>query len=172
MRKICLFTMAVGLLFPMVALTAGPASAAAGTTCAKPTGSITISPGLTTTLTPQTISIALPIKGCVGGGVTAGTSKGSIKTPPIDLSNLASGKPLTLNATITWNNKQTTTFSASAAAKVGAGNKISALVKGKVTKGLFVGGTVSVNVAVKLGPLVHNAVKNLIITGTTAFVIT
>src|SRR5580704_15311429 len=98
MRKICLITMALGLLVQMAVLTAGPASAAGGTTCAKPTGSITISPGLTTTLTPQTISIALPIKACVGGGVTSGTSHGSIKTPPIDISNLAGGKPLTLNA--------------------------------------------------------------------------
>jgi len=41
-----------------------------------------------------------------------------------------------------------------------------------VTKGLFVGGTVSTTVTVKLGPLVHNAIHTLFITGTTAFVIT
>ena len=172
MKRIGLFTMAIALVVPMAVLTAGPASAASGTKCAKPSGTITISPGLTTKLTAQTISINLPIKGCVGGGVTGGGSKGSIKTAPINISTFAGGKPVTLNDTITWNTKATTTFSASSATKISGKGVITATVKGKVSKGLFAGGTVSTTVTVKLGPLVKNAIKNLKITGTTAFVIT
>jgi len=172
MRKICLFTMAVALMAPIAVLTAGPASAAGGTKCGKPSGTITISPGLTSKLTVQTISVVLPVKACVGGGVTSGSSKGSIKTAAIDISTFASGKPVTLNDTITWNTKATSTFSATATTKISSGGAITSTVKGKVTKGLFVGGTVSTTVNVKLGPLVHNAIKNLIITGTAAFVIT
>jgi hypothetical protein len=52
MRKVFLFTMAVALMVQAAVLTAGPANAAGGTTCAKPSGTITISPGLTTKLTP------------------------------------------------------------------------------------------------------------------------
>jgi len=172
MRKICLFTMAIALLAPIAVLTAGPADAASGTTCGKPSGTITISPGLTSTPTVQTISVVLPVKACKGGGVTSGTSKGSIKTAAIDISTFAGGKPVVLNDTITWNTKATSTFTANSTTKISSKGVITATVKGKVTKGLFVGGTVSTTVTVKLGPLVKNAIKNLIITGTTAFVIT
>jgi hypothetical protein len=172
MRKVYVFTMAVALMAPIAVLAAGPAGAAGGTTCGKPSGTITISPGLTSTPTVQTISVVLPVKACKGGGVTGGTSKGSIKTAAIDISTFASGKPVVLNDTIVWNTKATTTFSASASTKISSKGAITSTIKGKVTKGLFVGGNVSATVNVKLGPLVHNAIKNLIITGTTAFVIT
>ncbi|MGO9876519.1 MAG: hypothetical protein ACLPVY_22310 [Acidimicrobiia bacterium] len=172
MRRIYLLTMVVALVAPVAVLTAGPASAAGGTTCGKPSGTITISPGLTSTPTVQTISVVLPVKACKGGGVTGGTSKGSLKTAAIDISTFANGKPITLNDTITWNTKATTTFSATTNTKISSSGAITATIKGKVTKGLFVGGTVTATVNVKLGPLVHNAIKNLIITGTTAFVIT
>ncbi len=172
MRKACVFAMAVVLVAPIAVLTAGPANAAAGTTCGKPSGTITISPGLTSKPTVQTISVVLPVKACKGGGVTGGSSKGSLKTAAIDISTFAGGKPVTLNDTITWNTKATTTFKASATTKISSKGVITSTIKGKVTKGLFLGGTVSATVVVKLGPLVHNAIKNLIITGTTAFVIT
>jgi hypothetical protein len=172
MRKVYVFTIAVALVAPIAVLAAGPASAASGTTCGKPSGTITISPGLTSTPTPQTITVVLPVKACTGGGVTGGASKGSLKTAAISIATFASGKPVTLNDTITWNTKATTTFSASATTKISSKGAITSTIKGKVTKGLFVGGTVTATVAVKLGPLVHNAIKNLIITGTTAFVIT
>ena len=171
MKRICLFTMAVALMAPMAVLSAGPAGAAAGTTCAKPTGTITIAPGLTTTPTVQTISVVLPVKGCKGGGVTGGSSKGSLKTAKITINTFASGAPITLNDTITWNTKATTTFSAKATTKI-VKNVITSTIKGTVTKGLFAGGKVSATVTVKLGPLVKNAIKNLKITGTSAFVIT
>ena len=75
MKKFGMFAMAIALLLPMVALTAGPAGAAAGTTCKPPSGKLTFSPGVGATLKVQTISINLPITGCVGGGVTGGTFK-------------------------------------------------------------------------------------------------
>ena len=171
MKRICLFTMAVALLMPMAVLSAGPAGAAGGTTCAKPTGTITISPGLTTTPTVQTISVVLPVKACKGGGVTSGTSKGSIKTAKISISTFASGAAVTLNDTITWNNHKTTTFSAKAATKIASNNKITSTITGSVTKGLFVGLHVSATVNVTLGPLVKNAIHTLKIAGSTAFVI-
>src|SRR4051794_30546993 len=124
MRRIYVFTMAFALLAPMAAVSAGPAGAAGGTTCAKPSGTITISPGLTTTPTAQTISVVLPVKACKGGGVTGGTSKGSLKTAKITLKTLASGAPITLNDTITWNNKKTTTFSAKATTTISSGGVI------------------------------------------------
>jgi len=171
MRKIYVFTMAIALLAPVAAMTAVPAGAAGGTTCAKPSGTITISPGLTTTPTAQTISVVLPVKSCVGGGVTGGTSTGSLKTAKITLKTLASGAPITLNDTITWNNHKTTTFSAKAATTIASNGVITSKINGKVSAGLFVGSTVSTSVHVKLGPLVKNAVKNLVITGIAAFTI-
>jgi len=163
--------MAIALLAPTALLTAGPAGAAGGTTCGKPSGTITITPGLTGTPTVQVISVVLPVKACKGGGVTGGTSKGSIKTAKISISTFASGAPVTLNDTITWNNHKTTTFSAKATTKISSKGVITSTVKGKVTKGLFLGSSVSATVNVKLGPLVKNAIHSLTITGTTAFVI-
>jgi hypothetical protein len=171
MKRIFVLPMAVALLAPLAVLSAGPAGATGGTTCAKPSGTITISPGLTTVPTAQTISVVLPVKACKGGGVTGGTSKGSLKTAKITLKTLASGAPITLNDTITWNNHKTTTFSAKAATTIASNGVITSKINGKVSKGLFVGSSVSTTVHVKLGPLVKNAVKNLVITGTAAFVI-
>jgi hypothetical protein len=172
MKRFCLFTMAIALMAPIAVMSAGPAGAAAGTTCAKPSGTITISPGLTSKLTPQTITVVLPVKACVGGGVTGGTSKGTLKTAPINISTFAGGKPVALNDTITWNTKKTSTFTATAATKISSKGVITATIKGKVTKGVFVGGVVTTTVNVKLGPLVKNAIKNLTITGTTGLKIT
>ena len=171
MKRIGLLTMAIALMAPMAVMTAGPASAAGGTTCAKPSGTITITPGLTTTQTVQTINVVLPVKACKGGGVTSGTSKGSIKTAAISIKDFAGGAPVVLNDTITWNNHKTTTFSAKAKTTIASNGVITSVISGSVSKGLFVGSKVSATVHVKLGPLVNNAIKNLIITGTTSFVI-
>ena len=78
MKKIGMLVTTVALLLPMVALTAAPAGAAGGTTCKPPSGKLTFSPGVGSTLKAQTISINLPVKGCVGGGVTGGTFKGTL----------------------------------------------------------------------------------------------
>ena len=171
MKRVGILLVAMSMMSPIAVLAAGPAGAAGGTTCAKPSGTITIKPGLTTKPTVQTISVVLPVKLCKGGGVTGGNSKGSIKTTAVSISTFASGKPIAFNDTITWNNKKTTTFTATAATKIGAKGAITSVIKGKVTKGLFVGSSVSTTVSVKLGPLVKNAITTLKITGTAAFVI-
>jgi hypothetical protein len=171
MKSFVRLTMATALLAPMAVLSAVPAGAVGGTTCAKPSGTITITPGLTSTPTVQTINVNLPIKGCKGGGVTSGTSKGSIKTAAITTATFAGGKPVKLNDTITWNNKQTSTFTANSSTKI-AGGVITATISGKVSKGLFVGSTVSTTVTVHLGkPGAGGAIKTLTIAATKPFVI-
>jgi hypothetical protein len=171
MRKIYVFTMAIALMAPMAVLTAGPASAAGGTVCGKPSGKITLTPGLSTVKAKQTITINLPVKGCKGGGVTAGQFTGKLVTDPIDIAGFAKNtKPLKLTSKITWaGGKGTTTFTATTTTKTG--KTITSSIKGKVTAGLFKGLTVTSAQTVKLGPLVGGKIKNLTITGTTPFTI-
>lgn len=148
-----------------------PADAAAGTKCAKPSGKIALSPGLTSVKKVQTITINLPVKACVGGGVKSGVFTGKLVTEPISVASFAaSTKPLKLTSKIVWNTKKTTTFTATTTTKIVAG-KITSSIKGKVTTGLFKGLTASSTQTVTLGPLVGGAIKNLTITGTTAFTI-
>jgi hypothetical protein len=173
MKKLYVFGMAIALMAPMAVLTTGSAgAAAAGTTCGKPVGTIKIAPGLGSTPKVQTISISLPIKACKGGGVTGGTSKGSIKTAAITAATFANGKPVKLNDTITWaGGKGTTTFTASSTTTV-KGGVITAVISGKVSKGLFKGLTASTTVTVKLGkPGADKLIKSLSISATKPFTI-
>ena len=165
-------TMALAMLIPVAAISAAPAgsAAAAGTSCKLPAGKITIAPGLTTVKKAQTITFNLPVTACVGGGVTAGTSKGSLKTEPTNIATFGVGKPLKVTSTITWKPGGTSTFAATSTTAIKAG-VITSKLTGKVTKGTFLGKTVSVTLTVKLGPLVGGAIKNLLVTGKTAFVI-
>ena len=164
--------LAIALVVPLGAVAVGTADAATpGTSCVAPSGSIKISPGLTTVKKVQTITFNLPIKGCKGGGVTSGISKGSLKTAPTSIASFATpGPPLKVTTTLTWNTKKTSTFTASTTTTV-KGGVITSALKGKVTKGLFLGKTVTVSLTVKLGPLVNGAIVNLTIKGKTAFVI-
>jgi hypothetical protein len=172
MKKLYVLGMAIALMAPMAVLATGPAgAAAAGTKCGKPSGSITLTPGLDSVKRVQTIKIALPVKGCVGGGVTGGSFSGSLKTTPINIAGFAaSTKPLKLTAKITWNTKATSTFTATTTTKV-KGKVITSSISGKISAGLFKGLSVSSAQTVKLGKLVGGKVKNLTITGTTPFTI-
>ena len=164
MKKIGMFAMTIALLLPMAALTAGPAGAAGGTTCKAPSGKLTFSPGVGSTLKAQTININLPITGCVGGGVKGGTFKGTLKTAPTDLAMLAKmASNLKFPTTIVWNTKATSSFTATSATKVG--KVITSKVSGKITKGLFAGLTFSSSQTVKYGPIVGGVIKTLNITG-------
>jgi hypothetical protein len=164
MRRFGMFAMAIVLLAPMAALTAAPAGAAGGTTCKPPSGSLTFSPGVGTKLQAQTININLPIKGCVGGGVTGGQFKGTLKTAPTDLKLLSQqASNLKFAVTITWNTHATSTFTATSSTKIG--KVITSKVTGKITKGLFVGLTFSSSQTVKYG-FVGSVIKTIIITGT------
>ena len=163
MKSFVRLTIALAMLVPLGALGAAPAGAAGGTNCKPPSGKITVTPGITKVKKVQTITINLPVAGCVGGGVKSGVFKGSLKTDPIDLAGFAKNtKPLKLTSTITWNTKKTSTFTATTTTKI---------VGGKITKGLFIGLSVTSAQTVTLGPLVGGAVKNLTIKGTTNFVI-
>ncbi|MGO9872308.1 MAG: hypothetical protein ACLPVY_00795 [Acidimicrobiia bacterium] len=165
MKKFGMFTMAIALLLPMAALTAAPAGAAGGTTCKPPSGTLTFSPGVGATLKAQTININLPIKGCVGGGVTGGTFKGTLKTAPTDIAMLTKmAANLKFPSTITWNTKATSTFTATSDTKIG--KIITSKVTAKISKGLFAGLTLSSAQTVKYGPIVGGIIKTLNITGT------
>jgi hypothetical protein len=172
MKSFVRLTIALAMLIPVGALSAGPAGAAGGTTCKPPSGKITVSPGITTVKKVQTITINLPVAGCVGGGVTSGVFKGSLKTDPIDIAGFAKNtKPLKLTSTITWNTKATSSFTATTTTKI-VGAKITSSVKGKITKGLFIGLTVTSAQTVTLGkPGAGGAITSLNIKGSTPFVI-
>ena len=165
MKNLARLTMAVALLVPVGIVAAGPASAAGGTTCKPPSGVVKLSPGLTAKLTVQTITINLPVAGCSGGGVTGGTFKGSLKTTPISIGTFAkSSAPLKLNSTITWNTKATSTLIATSTTKIG--KTIVSTVKGKISKGLFIGLTFTSVQTVTLGkPGAGGAITTLNIKG-------
>ena len=170
LKKFYGFTMAIALLASLGVLGAGPAVAAGGTSCKPPSGKITLSPGLSSTAKVQTIVINLPVAGCTGGGVTGGTFKGTLKTAALTAAQFAtSTTPLKFTASITWNNKKTSTFSATATTKIG--KTITDTIKGKVTKGLFLGSSVTSTQTVTPGPTVGGVIKFVTIKGTANFVI-
>jgi hypothetical protein len=76
LKQLTGFGLAIALMAPIGVLSAQPAGAAALVTCAKPSGTITFSPGYGKTPKIQTTTFKLPIKSCTGGGVTGGTSAG------------------------------------------------------------------------------------------------
>jgi hypothetical protein len=166
MKTFVRLTMALAMLIPIGAITAGPAAAAAGTTCKPPSGTVKLTPGLTAKLTVQTITINLPVKGCVGGGVTGGTFKGSLKTAPISVATFAKASaPLKLKSTITWNTKATSTLTANSSTKIG--KTIVSTVTGKISAGLFKGLTFKSVQTVTLGkPGAGGAITLLNIKGT------
>jgi hypothetical protein len=150
MKKLGVFVMAIALMAPVLA--AAPAGAAAIVTCAKPSGSVTFSPGLGATKKLQTTTFNLPIKGCKGtGGVTSGTSKGSAKgtTPQSCGTFAAAGKTVT-KVTITWNTKATSSATLTTLVSVSGKTGITATVSGKISKGLFLGKTLKTKVKVTI----------------------
>jgi hypothetical protein len=132
-----------------------PANAVAvSQTCKKFTGSVTITPGLTTTAHSQSASATGTLSGCTvatktGGG---GTIKATLKLPASSsCQGLATGKQTVKipTSTITWKNHKTTTMTL--VAKTGSGSTATvATITGKVTKGLFAGK--SVTAAIKVTP--------------------
>jgi hypothetical protein len=170
MRKVAGVLFAAAMMLP-VAFMASPAGAAGGTTCAAPSGTITILPGLTTVKKVQTISFNLPLKSCKGGGVSGGSIKGSEKTLPINIATFSTGKPLPLSATVTWNTKATSTFTAIATTKT-TKTGISYVIKSKISKGLFAKLTLTTSGTVGFGkPGKGGAISNLILKGTKPFTI-
>jgi hypothetical protein len=166
MKKLGVFVMAVALMAPVIA--AAPAGAAAIVTCAKPSGSVTFTPGLSATPKVQTTTFNLPVKGCKGtGGVKSGTSKGKTVGKTKDTcTTFAKAGATTTTVTITWDTKQTST--AKLATKTAAGkNGLTATVTGKISAGLFKGKTIKTKVAVTLKGACSNAspLKKAVLTG-------
>ena len=177
MRKVAGVLFAAAMLLP-IGLVASPVGAAGGTSCTVPGGSIKVTPGLTTTPTKNKITFTLPFTKCSGGGVTSGKAVGVIPAgKPGTCGSLASAGPMTINTTITWNNKTSSTFSGksnTSAKGAPKGFVATSTVTGKVSKGAFLNKTVSVKVAVKLGPGTcskANPIKSLTVKGLTPFVI-
>lgn len=166
MRRTLIFTAAIALLAPMAVLTAGPASAAGGVTCAKPNGNIAITPGITATLTAQTVKLTMPLKGCTGG-VTSATISGTLKAK-MNIATVAA-KPITMVLTIKWNKGATSTWAAKVTTKVVSGKFVST-VTGKISKGQFAGKTASTASKDKF-TTVGGKVTKIALTGTKAFTI-
>jgi hypothetical protein len=136
MRSFVRFTMAIALVAPISVLISVPAGAAAGTVCAKQTGTATIQPGITQKATDVTISIRETLSGCKGGGVTSGTEVASIASKAATCNGLArqGTKNGPFTGKITWSNKKTSTVSLTT---VSSG--LNATVSGTVKSGLFAG---------------------------------
>jgi hypothetical protein len=167
MRKFAgvFFASAMVLSLGLVAAAPSGAAAVKGTTCTAPSGTIKILPGLTATPKVQTITFNLPLKGCTGT-VKTGSVKGTEKTTAISTGTFAKGKPLPLSATITWNTKATTGFTATAkttTTKTG----ITYVISSKISKGLFKGLTLTTSGAIGFGaPGANKAISNLTLKGT------
>ncbi len=143
---------ALALMAPVGVIAASPASAAALVTCAKPSGSVSFSPGYGATPKIQTTTFSLPIKNCTGkGGVKSGTSKGKTvgktKQSCADFAKNAANQKT--NVTITWNN-HTTSKAALKTAITTKGSSLIATVSGKISSGAFKGKTAKTKVKVTL----------------------
>jgi len=132
-----------------------PANAATvSQTCKTFKGTVTIKPGLSTTPGPQTASATGSLAGCTSAATTGGSGsiKATLKLPAnSSCQGLATGKQTVQipTATITWKNKKTSTMKLTA--KTGSGSTATtATITGSVTKGLFVGK--SVTATMKIAP--------------------
>jgi len=152
LKKFAGLGLAIAMVAPIGVLSVQPAGAAAIVTCSPPSGFVTFTPGLGTTPKIQKTTFSLPVKGCKGGGVTGGTSKGSTKgTKPQTCTTFATN-PSAANTkvTITWNTGKTSSSTLSTTIVKGAPGVITASVVGKISKGLFLGKTLKTKVKVTL----------------------
>lgn len=174
LKKFAGLGLAIALMAPAGVLAAQPAGAAGGTSCKTQTGTATITPGLGTTKKAQTITASTSLSGCTGGGVTKGTGKATIKLAPSNCSGLATtGTKTKLTETITWSNKMTSTVAGNSTTGPKVGQDT---ITGKITKGLFVGKSVSTVVAftpAQKAPYCTDAspLKKLTIKGVKPFVV-
>ena len=152
MRMLARVAVATALLVPagaMIATQSANAAPNAGTSCKTQAGVANISPGLETTPRANTITSTTTISGCVGGGVTGGTSKSVVKLPSTSsCSSLTKVGTMTLTETVTWNTKVTSTISGTEKSNYPAFEE--ATITGKVTAGLFKGLNVTTTVKFSL----------------------
>jgi hypothetical protein len=143
---------ALALMAPVGIAVAKPAGAAPLVTCAKPSGFVTFTPGLSNTPTIQTTKFNLPVKNCTGkGGVKSGKSVGSTKgTKKETCATFGSSPSTKTKVTITWNNGKKSISTLTTTIKIVSGG-ITATVTGKITSGTaFVGKTIKTKVKVTI----------------------
>jgi len=172
------FASVVALIVPIGVLGVAPVGAASGLSCTIPEVKVAVSPGLTNVPTVNTIAFKVPLKSCKGTpGITSGTAKGTlISAKKGTCASLANAGPLKIIATVKWSNAQTSGWTGTATMKV-AGGKITSVIAGAMTKGLFSKQRVSATVSVSLDPTggsctKANPMKRLIVKGTKPFVLT
>ncbi len=146
--------------------------------CKTLKGSVTISPGLTTTPHAQTATAKGSLAGCAPAAATGGSGALTAKlTLPKNSSctGLATGKQtVKLAATGKWHNGKTSTMALTAVTGSGK-TALIATITGHVTKGLFAGKNVTsqIKVAPKSGETCApgHPVQHLTFTNTPPFVI-
>jgi len=153
------------------------AGASSGLSCTIPQARATVAPGLTNVPTAVKITLKLPLKACKGTpGVTSGTMKGTIlPSSKLTCASIANVGTMKIATTIKWSNGKTSTWSGTATAKAATG-KVTSVITGAVTNGLFAKQLVSTTVAVSLDPTGGSCttampMKSLIVKGTKPFVI-
>ena len=142
MRKVGGVLVAVAMVLP-IGLIASPAQAAGGTTCKTNIGASVFTPALPPLSSSATVNSTTvgtgKISGCVGGGVTGGTYKSTLKYTAYNCKQLITYNPKPRTGTITtkWSNGQTSTGTITLHAIKGSISKVN--VTGVTTAGLFKG---------------------------------
>ena len=154
MRKALGLFFATSLLVSVAAISAAPAGAANTTLpkCKSISGTSTYTPGLPPTSSKATVKpvnkVTFSITGCTGGGITKGSSSGSLKsTTATNCSILFKdvGKPAKpTTGKITWSNGQTSTTSSVLTVTGVKGTALTAKLVSKYTAGLGKGHTSTV----------------------------
>ena len=131
-------------------LVASPAAAAVNQTCKKVTGTVTITPGLTTTPGPQTAKAKGNAVQCTPSAKTGGSG---VLTATLKLASNSScqglatgGQTIKVTSKVTWKNKKTSTLGLTAKTGTGA-NATVATLTGKATAGLFKGRPVTLTIS-------------------------
>jgi hypothetical protein len=152
LKKLYGLGLAVALMAPIGVLTANPASAATVLTCAKPSGTVTFTPGISPTPRIQTTTFRLPVTACHGtAGYTSGTSAGkTVGKTKTNCANFGQAATQKTPVTITWNNGKKSVASLGTTIVPGAPGSLTASVSGKISSGAFLGKTIKTKVTVTL----------------------
>jgi hypothetical protein len=158
MRKFLGLFCAAAMMLPVAVITASPAAAAAGPTCAKAAGTAKFTPGLppigNSTKVKSKLTSTGTVTKCTGvKGVTGGhtTFTQTSKSTGSNCTTLATPKPSTPptkgTLTIKWSNGKTSKAPNTAIKQVKA---TEANITGKITSGAFVGKTIKGTVTFKV----------------------
>ncbi len=146
MRKVAGVLFSAAMVLPLAVMVSPAGSAAAKPTCKAASGTATFTPPLPKIKDPKlvkpTIKITGTLTGCTGGGVTSAKIAATLKQAIAgNCTTLLAGKTANIagTETLTWNTKATSTIALKLTGVTGKATQTSAT--GKVTKGLFIGGT-------------------------------